>query len=1014
MPPLDIDRRTFLGAASAGGAALLLPAGTAAASGALGRMVVEETSGREQAEVPLAFGVAAPRGMLPAGHGVVVPGVAAQLDRLNAWDDGSLRFGVVTALVPRLAAGQRLALDLRAAPEARDGRPGLSPGDILRHMDAAGGAPRFEWRDRDHGLFHADAADGLRAGRAWHPERPHLAGRWLSGPLCTEWVCSVPLRDGAGRRHPSLRAWFHCRAWKGRRGIAAIRVDAVLDNSLGPYDAEVTDVVGDVVLWRGGAPAWSRLGGLPGAALVSSSAEGTKIANADRCAVLRAAGAFSAEDRFKLIEAEGVIAHILDVEGANAAVGRLHWEPRLIVDRAKRPGAGALPLNPHTAADGAIRLNLSRRLRIAAVDGQDLRRRRFVVEGRDAAGRPLRETLTGPEPGAATIGGADFAAVTAVRVDGATAGRVEIGTAPFAGTAPVPPGRWRLWGMALAAWTRWPVRLWYGEPAAVLHHDPAIFLRARLLPNYDGRLVSDRHGRFIAELAANLVWESDSAGRPLPNSRDRTAPARSCLNVVMGGGQTGGRPDLAPIPGQQAAWLLAPGSGGAARAMLAAGLALNQWPWQWRDRATGLAVEPGRHPRFTTHFNARPEDRPPNRPHGFNSICRMGTDSEHWIDFSYLPFLVTGDLIHYEAMVQAALGAWAWFPARWPWRTDNEGYDRALVTASPRNIAWVCRNLGHLRVCGPDRLLDAGVTTPRAVIDRIWGRQQRWLHDWFARGPDPDGFHPAEKGDHKVLMTGRAPTYIYAPWQHAFLSAAFAHLAEAEALDAHGRAFFDWYRSYSVDQVDPRKTNPGAAVMAYYWRGRRADGRPVAGMAEAYRIMAEEEWPEPTSPHFARVEPNAPLTLRGDHRRPGAVVVLEAASRTSRGRAGVFDARFLGRRLATADGGLATLLRLDGGTTLARRATARVERPFAKGRYDAKRWRLQPPAAGPSPFLMLDHTRGLGQWPYVLMGALAALAGAGTPGAAEAWTRLRRMARNSGDDWPGASPGHCGWAIAPR
>lgn len=979
----------------------------------LGRVWLHNPGRRALRPAPVTFGLSLPRGILGRQSSVVLRvGSArypAQLDSFNAWDDGSLRFGIVSSLGPELGPGQEVEALIEAAAGPPLAGSGIGARTLADYLATNGGTPELVWHDRDSGTYMADAAVALAGRAGWEANGPALAGRWLDGPVCTEWVCSTPLVNERRQVHPSLRAFFHCRAWHQDGRIVGARVDAVLDNTVGPFEADVREAVGDLHLRQNGTTVWSRAGG-------DLSAMGVVVADAGKqpgqFMVRTQAAAFRPDHRFMTLDVDGVVLHLLEIGSDREAMARPLADERCVAANAVAKGAGAIPVNGTGAYRGAAYLHQSRRLRVAAASKQSLSGRRFRVAGIDSAGGAIEELLA-VGGGNEAVGRQRFAVVTAVSCDGPTGGGVDIGNPP---PTVGPAGSARLWGVSLPAWTRWPVRLAYGQAGAEPMVDPAMFVRSRLLPNYAPELMAKGHEAWVGGLVRSIAGQTDSSGRLMPGSRDPDYSHGRCLNVIMGGAQPGGRPDLAIVPGQQVAWVFAPRNRAMYGAMLACGYAMHQWPCHWRERATGLPVDPGQRKSFTTHFNASENDKPPHWRRGNNTIARIATDPEHWIEFSYLPFLATGDLHHYESLFDTTFAAWAWHPARWPYLTAHEGYERAIVTTNARSIAWVMRNLGHFRICAPERLPDRTVAAPAETIERIYQTQQAWLKQWYAIGPDPNGLMPADKGEHKFLVHGKAPEYAYAQWMHSYLSASMAHLSESGSLGPDGQSFFNWYKTYSVDQADPAQTYPAAAASSYYWRARRPDGTPIRSMRELYQYMAENEWLEPGSNLFTQLEPNTDLVIEGNATTPGARVVLRAYFVGNQKARPTFSAALQGRQVFTPqDGGRGRIEKVVGvenqyGTGI----EVRVERPFRSDRYKPKQWRLQLPLAGQAPQLMLDPTRSASDYTFLLIGALGVLASARVDGAREAWKRLRESGLQSAADFTLARADLCGWAIAPR
>ncbi|MCW5752415.1 MAG: hypothetical protein KIT81_14845, partial [Alphaproteobacteria bacterium] len=630
--PAGPNRREVLQGTLAGAAAIGLPGlmGTAAAQGGddLGRVRLFNPGRQTLRPAPVTFGFAAPRGALPRGQNLaLVIGAGrhpVQIDFFNAWNDGTLRFGVISAIVPELPPGREIEARIARLPgPPPEGAP-ISASDIARYLEETGGAPNLEWLDRDSGAYRADATTALRGPAGWNPDGPSVSGRWLAGPVCTEWVCSIPLVNERRQAHPSLRAYFHCRAWQGGGRIVGARIDVVLDSTVGPFDTRVREAVGDLHIRRGSSPDWSRTGGdLSGAGLEAAAA-----GSSGNDLLLRArSAAFRPDHRFMTLDWDGVALHVLEVRSEREVLARPLGDEKCVVSGLNVRAAGPLSLNGSAVYRGIAYLHQSRRLRVAATAKQAMSGRRFHLKGRDGAGRPAEEILVSGADGSAS-GQQRFAEVHEATCDGPTGGTIEIGTArPALGRA----GAARLWGVSIAAWTRWPIRLEYGLAGAEPMLDPGVLVTSGLLPSYGMDMVSKGHPAWVERMVRSIAGQTDSSGRIIPGSRDPDYSHGRCLNVIMGGAQPGGRPDLAVVPGQQAAWVFAPTNRAMYRAMLACGHAMHQWPCHWRERETGLGVDPGRRRSFTTHFNASENDKPPHWRRSTNTIARIATDPEHWI-----------------------------------------------------------------------------------------------------------------------------------------------------------------------------------------------------------------------------------------------------------------------------------------------------------------------------------------------------------------------------------------------
>lgn len=180
---------------------------------------IQNLAGSTQAQVPVTFGQVFRPGDVPSGAHIVAhilpdgASVPLQVDQKAAHNDGSLRHGVLTARLPRLAASEDLGLSLSASAQATRG-PSVQLSDLLASSFSARVALQLNGK-----TYTADARKFL--------QRADAAEQWLSGPLVSEWIVGGPVKDVSGVAHPHLAAYFHVRAYAGMRRV---RVDVVIEN----------------------------------------------------------------------------------------------------------------------------------------------------------------------------------------------------------------------------------------------------------------------------------------------------------------------------------------------------------------------------------------------------------------------------------------------------------------------------------------------------------------------------------------------------------------------------------------------------------------------------------------------------------------------------------------------------------------------------------------------------------------------------------------------------------------
>ncbi|MBN1772263.1 MAG: hypothetical protein JXB32_13425 [Deltaproteobacteria bacterium] len=198
-------------------------------------------------DLPITVAHAFAEGHAVAGASLRVAGATdplpTQLDVKRRWPDGSVRFALLSAVLPTLPAAGAVELEVLNAPATVRGMtPGpealLEQTDLEAAVTFATGA----------GAFAAALRERLAAGDATS---------WISGPLAVEYHLDGPPADAGGAGHPQLGVSFRVRWYPSRPGTA--RIEVAVDN----VRAEARgDVVYDLTLTRGAtaATAYERSG----------------------------------------------------------------------------------------------------------------------------------------------------------------------------------------------------------------------------------------------------------------------------------------------------------------------------------------------------------------------------------------------------------------------------------------------------------------------------------------------------------------------------------------------------------------------------------------------------------------------------------------------------------------------------------------------------------------------------------------------------------------------------------
>jgi hypothetical protein len=234
-----------------------------------------------------------------------------------------------------------------------------------------------------------------------------------------------------------------------------------------------------------------------------------------------------------------------------------------------------------------------------------------------------------------------------------------------------------------------------------------------------------------------------------------TGPMGSA-QVETGMPNTGGRPDIGPMPTWHARYLLSQDPRAEA-AMLAAADAAGSIPWHFRDEATGEYVRIDHHPKLWIDSrgavgrygeDALPE---PYRP----TNTGWHPDVAHQPALSFLPYLVTGSRYYLDEMVAQASWTMASFlPPDW------RGHERGILDASQvRAKAWALRELADAAYLTPD-----GHALKGYFEGLLANNIEHFVRKYVVEGYMDDA------GEVEGWMPGSAKAGYTAPWQTDFLA----------------------------------------------------------------------------------------------------------------------------------------------------------------------------------------------------------------------------------------------------
>lgn len=213
--------------------AVLLRTGAAVPAGPV-TVEVRNPSATTRANVPLTFGQVFRRGDMPDGVSVAAAGrqVLTQVDVKRRYEDGSVRFGVISTLVPKLLAGETIALQMDK------GKPAATP---LKAVEAK--ALLETDFDAVVTLRFPDGVVRRASARKMLEQAGKDAKTWLRGPVVTEWLLAGPPVDDAGKPDEDLNVQFQIRAFaEGQMARVSVVVENCWDHWAGNirYDVDVT------------------------------------------------------------------------------------------------------------------------------------------------------------------------------------------------------------------------------------------------------------------------------------------------------------------------------------------------------------------------------------------------------------------------------------------------------------------------------------------------------------------------------------------------------------------------------------------------------------------------------------------------------------------------------------------------------------------------------------------------------------------------------------------------------
>lgn len=234
--------------------------------------------------------------------------------------------------------------------------------------------------------------------------------------------------------------------------------------------------------------------------------------------------------------------------------------------------------------------------------------------------------------------------------------------------------------------SRWRQTFWLDAARAQAAHviqDLPYLIATKAIPNYD--LTTRPDETALAGWGSRVTAANTGPMKIGPVAR------------AMPG--TGGRHDIAPLPGWTVAYLLSADMR-PHKAMTAAAEGAGTWPTHYRDETTGYPVrtDNDKNKGISVHMNlANRGPLPVPRYITGTPVPPYEPDTSHQPSLAYLPYLISGDYFYLEELQ---------FWAAWnPLQTDptNHGMGAGLVKWQQiRGQAWSLRTLGHAAYITPD------------------------------------------------------------------------------------------------------------------------------------------------------------------------------------------------------------------------------------------------------------------------------------------------------------------------
>jgi len=311
---------------------------------------------------------------------------------------------------------------------------------------------------------------------------------------------------------------------------------------------------------------------------------------------------------------------------------------------------------------------------------------------------------------------------------------------------------------------------------------------------------------------------------------------RRHVKKSMGAG--GGRPDIGPVTGWQAAWLCSADRRAAAFA-LGQAEAASSIPWHFWD--VGNTSRPASWmdvrawPRFWVDSRGGAPPRTLVQPLGRDS--GWGTVRSHQPALSYVPYLMTGR----RAFLDGLLAQATWnILNQWPAQRGNAGpsalLDDVVILRNNQNRthAWAMREIGNAAWVAPEGDPTGDYLRAVAATNWLWMRSQ--LAEWSEMQGEAQGWMPGSYG-----AAGGMP-----PWQQDYFASTLTLAARRG--DTNARQCLQWMtgflvgRFFAEDRGFPRQEGVTNILSIYQPPPIPRDAKPLQSWAAIIEATRARQW----------------------------------------------------------------------------------------------------------------------------------------------------------------------------